>query len=299
MSLFSVFVNKDWDISFGMLTHNVLAPPAIPTPAPMFSIEMVATQKWPPGFVMNQNKLTTTVKHVGQGIVQNGHDCGMLVLDVTPPVMPNLWYAICWPFSSRKITFAAATVKMDGQPVGCAQLGPMPLPMMTCGDPISAPTAFLMINCFTSQVRVGMSLADFLMGLLNIALSIAIDFLFEMVGGKKAGEVVQGYGRRAFSREAMEQVARTATESVGAQLARGMLGKLGFEPQEALKRGVSAAAGLLTSSLEGNPTFKYSIGAPWSGFEGSIDAEGPVLQSNALGAQADTRGQSALWGESL
>lgn len=300
MSLFSVFVNTDYDISFGVLTHNVLLPPGIPVPTPMYSVEMVATQWWPPGFAMNQNKLTTTVKHVQQNIVLNGHDCGMLVPDITPPVLVQYWYAICWPFSSRKITFAASTVKMDGQPVGCAQLGPVPLPMMTCGDPVSAPTALFMFNCFTSTVKVGMTLGDLLVGLLSIALSMAIDFAFEMIGGgKSAGDVVQGYGRQAFSREAMERVAQTATESLAVQLGKGFMGKLGLNPNEALKRGVSAAAGLLTSGLQGNPTWKYGMGAPWMGGEVSIDQQGPALQGNLLGGQADTRGKSALWGESL
>jgi hypothetical protein len=314
VSAFSVFVNTDWDISFGILTHNVLLPPAIPVPTPMVSMEMVATQKWPPGFAMNQNKFTTTVKHVQQGIVLNGHDCGMLVLDITPPQPANVWYAICWPFSSRKITFAASTVKMDKQPVGCAQLGPVPLPMMTCGDPISAPTALFMFNCFTSQVKVGMSWADLGMGLLNIAISIAIDFVFEMIGGKKAGQVVGDYARagsrqavenasqraaQQATREAVDQGLQRTTKSAADHLAEGLMGKLGLTPQEALKRGVSSLAGLGTSALEGNPTFKYRVGADFYGVEGAADGQGPVLQSDVLGAQGNTRGEGALWGESL
>lgn len=299
MSLFSVFVNTEYDISFGVLTHNVLLPPGIPTPAPMISVEMVATQWWPPGFAMNQNKFTTTVKHVQQNICLNGHDCGMLIPDITPPVPVHYYYAISWPFSSRKMTFAASTVKMNGQPVGCAQLGPVPLPMMTCGDPISAPTALFMFNCFTSQVKVGMTLGDLLMGLLDIAISIAIDFAFEMVGGGSAGDVLDNYGRRAVSREAMERVARTATESLGIQLGSELLGKLGLTPKAAAKRGVSALAGLFTSTLQGNPTFSYGVGAPFAGGNVTVDQKGAALQGDLMGGQANTRGDRALWGESL
>lgn len=302
MSLFSVFVNTEYDISFGVLTHNVLLPPAVPTPTPMVSIEMVATQWWPPGFAMNQNKFTTTVKHVQQNIVLDGHDCGMLVPDITPPFPVQYYYAIAWPFSSRKTAFAASSVKMDKTPVGCAQLGPVPLPMMTCGDPISAPTAFALFNCFTSQVKVGMSLLDLLLGLLGIAISIAIDFVFEMLGssGKSASEVIEGYGRRAFSRQAMREFAETATETLARTLGREFLGKMGLQAKPALKRGVSALAGLLTSTLQGNPTFKYSpVGGPFAGVEGSIDSKGAKGQGSIGGYQRDTRGQSALWGESL
>jgi hypothetical protein len=314
MSLFTVFVNKDADISFGMLTHNTLFPPAVPVPTPALSVEMVAFQKWLYGFVMNQNKLTTTVKHVGQGIVLSGHDCGMLIPDITPPVFVNAWYAVCWPFSSRKITFAASTVKMDGQPVGCAQMGPVPLPMMTCGDPVSAPTALFMFNCFTSQVRVGMSLKDLMMGLLEIAVSIAIDLIFEKVGGNSMGDVAKGYGRsvtrqgvREGAQEAVEKATREAIEEgteyvakdMGQHVAEGLMDKIGATPQEALKRGVSSLAGLGTSALQGDPTFKYGVGAPWQGAELGIDSEGAVLQGNYMGAQGDTRGESALWGESL
>ncbi len=74
--------------------------------------------------------------HRGMWIVLDGHDCGMMIPDVTIPPAPNIAYPMFWPFSSRKPVFAASTVKMNGTPVACAQtVGFPPIPMMTCGDP--------------------------------------------------------------------------------------------------------------------------------------------------------------------
>ncbi|HLA63417.1 MAG TPA: hypothetical protein VK610_03260, partial [Rhodothermales bacterium] len=80
-----VTVNIALNFSMGMLTHNALAPPAIPAPVPVPSMEMIATQMWTLGYALGQNKLTTTVTHYFMPIVQDGHDCGTMIPDITPP----------------------------------------------------------------------------------------------------------------------------------------------------------------------------------------------------------------------
>ena len=92
--------------------------------------------------------------------------------------------------------------------------------------------------------------------------------------------------------------ARVRALEIG-MLGRAMLGKLGLSGTDALKRGVSSAAGLLTSSLQGNPTWQYGVGAPFAGGQVTIDSQGGALQGNLLGGQRDTRGGGANWGESL
>jgi hypothetical protein len=303
-----VTINVSWDVSAGVLTHNVLAPPAIPTPTPMFSVEMIATQFWPPGYACNQNKLTTTVKHKGVSIVLDGHDCGTLVLDITPPVMPNLYYAIMWPFSSRKITFGCGKVTMNGTIVGAAQLFWPPLPMMTCGDPVSAPTALALSNKLNS-VDCGFTLMDLFIGLVSIALSMAIDFIFHKLGGGSASDI---FSKRIFSRRLMAEVAKTATLSIGRTLLKEAVGKLiPLDARGWVKKGVSALAGLIPSGMRGNPTVKVAVGAaPIGQVEASYEhnptptASNPNpshvgVQGDSLGWQRSTRGGGANWGTGL
>ena len=269
-----VNINNSIDISLGFLSHDLFIPPAPVAIAP--SVEMVCTQKWA-GFFLNNNKLTTTVEHNGKSVVLKGHNCGPLIFDITIPPS-NVAYAWIWPFSDRKITFSASTVKMDGTPTGCAQIFMLPLPMMTCGDPLSAPTAFILTSDINNAL-VGMSMTDFLLGLLDIVLSMAIDALFEWGWKGPKGPDVLDKGK-------------TITDK--------LIGK--FMPTDLkgwAKKGVSSLAGLLTSSLEGNPTFKVGVGNHWKGTEISIDSNGPALQQNFMGVQGNSRGELEAWGTSL
>ncbi len=296
-----VTVNISNDFSVGVLLHNVLAPPAVPVPAPMLSIEIIAFQFWPPGYAMNQNKLTTTVKHKGMSIVQDGHDCGALIPDITPPVMPNLFYTIMWPFSSRKIVFGASTVKMNGQSTGCSQMLLIPLPMMTCGDPVSAPLALPAILQKLNTVEVGMTWTDILAGLAGIAISMVIDLICHGVSSRGVRNAAGTFGRRAFSREAMEQVAGTATRSVARELLRQGIGKLiPITPDQALKFALSGLSGFASRSIQGNPTYQHTLGSGPLTIRGTVgggqDATGQV---DAFGLQRDTSGGGSNWGTSL
>ena len=107
-------------------------------------------------------------------MVQEGHDVGMLIPDVTIPFV-NQWYAVMWPFSSRKVMFSASTVKMDGVPAGAASI--LGFPMMTCGDPMSLPSSFPITNCLNTVI-VGLTFKDIMMGWLKISLSLVIDAIF-------------------------------------------------------------------------------------------------------------------------
>jgi hypothetical protein len=165
-------VNIVNDFSFGANTHTLLIPPA--PPVPTVSVEMFATQLWTLGYLLNQNKLTTKVTHKDMRIVLDGHDCGVMIPDVTiPPV--NAYYPLIWPFSSRKIAFSASLVQMEGTATGCADMAAgLPLPMMTCGNPISAPTAIVLSNVLNTVV-VGMTPWDVFFGYAGIVASILVD----------------------------------------------------------------------------------------------------------------------------
>ena len=252
MSLMNVHVNVAVDPTLGINSHTLWAT-MVPVPAPStptFSFEMIATQMWTAGYFLGQNKFSTTIQHKQFPVCVAGHDIGILIPDVTIPFV-NAYYTIMWPFSSRKMSFTASTVKFDGQPVACSQIAPIPLPMMTCGDPLTAPTAFPIIN-WLNQLKVGMTLSDLVMGIAQIAVSIAIDAIFAKLGGKTGAD------------EAAEAAAEAAKRSVGRQIAGALLpeiaDKLGLSPKSFAKKAVNSLAGFGFSSLEGNPTFKLGVG---------------------------------------
>jgi hypothetical protein len=231
-----VNVNIITDFSFGFLTHKLIPPPpAPPIPATM-SIEMPTTFLWTMGFLMNQNKFSNGAKpvtHKGVWIALAGHDCGMLIPDMTVPPAPNLNYPIGWVSSSRKPTFSASTVTMNGTAVACAQwIGLPPLPMMTCGDPISVPVCWSALSV-TNTVSVGMTFADLAAGVINAAASMLTDYIFSKIPFNKLG------------------LNNTLETILGNSLK-------GLSP-------VSIVAGFATSALTGNATFSVSLGLPFAG----------------------------------
>jgi len=175
-----VNISNDW--TTGICSHAAIPP----TPPINFSFELPAPQLWPPGYLINQNSLTTTVYHKQQTawgwIVLDGHDQGVFLLHLTIPVWANLRYIVIIPFSSREIMFIASSVQFNEKPVGCS-LWPI-FPMLTCGDPCGAPLAFPFTNLLNT-LKVGMSLLDIIMGCVNIGISMAFDILFDKLSKSK------------------------------------------------------------------------------------------------------------------
>jgi hypothetical protein len=135
-------------------------------------VEMATPLMWPPGFALQQNKLTTTVFHKSQFIVLGDHDCGHVIPHVTIP-LTNPKLALYIAFSKRKVMFAASKVKANGSQVGCTELigFHVPLPMLCCGSPVSLPNGFPMFN-WLNTVSVGLSLGDVLAGFVAIAIDV-------------------------------------------------------------------------------------------------------------------------------
>jgi hypothetical protein len=278
-------VNIQANPTLGVLSHQAIQAP-MPAPAINVSIEMLTFQFWIYGYAVNKNKFAKKTTHKGQWIVQGGHDCGMLIPDVTMPIVPNLLYALHWPFSKGAVAFAASTVKMDGQPAGCAAVVP-PFPMMTCGNPVGAPTRFSYLANL-NNVFVGMSLMDIIAGVAGIILSMVIDLVFHKLGQRGAAD---------------EVTERTTRQIMRDVVGKGLLGKLGG--MELAKSVVGGLAGLATSSLQGNPTFKVGYGlSPIVGGELTVfqhdgstgRTTGPTLQGQVLGWQGDTAGNRSSWG---
>ncbi len=200
---------------------------------------------WPPGFALQQNRLTRTVFHKGQLMALAGHDCGHWIPHVWAPPWPPLPILIKLPLivitSQRKMLFSSSTVKANGSQIACSQLlGGMFLPMRTCGSPFAFPTSSTLLN-FLHSVSVNMTIGDLVAGFLDIALNLALEaILRKRLPGPKKEEAKESWGDKLmeFSRKTAIGVlvsgARIATTGEG-ELGIGV----GFAHQE-----VGASAGI-------------------------------------------------------
>lgn len=296
-----VKVNVIWDFTLGVGTHNLLLPPATPSPVPTFAVEIPATQMWTLGYLCGQNKFTNAAKPVyynGVYIALDGHNQGMLIPDVTVPFV-NLWYAVMWPFSARKIMFSASTVKMNGTATACSQLiGLPPLPQIACGDPVSLPFTFSMIN-WVHTLTVGMTWKDLLAGVVAIVLSVGIDLLLLGLGNKFKAFFSKGFAGPLADKLFKGEAAR--------EIFKGILGKVvpGADVGESIKRVLGAAADFGVSVLKGSPTFKLVVLGSTDGGPAGAEVEvapsqpgqGPVTARGNLGGhQVANQGTVNRWG---
>jgi hypothetical protein len=275
-----VFISRAFDVAVGALCHSQL--PLPPAPGAFgVSVEMIATQAWGPGLLTGSNKLTSRELQNGVPFCLGDHDIGPLIPDVTVPWPSNANYAIAWPFSSRKMLFQSTIVQTEGKPTACAQPGPIPLPMMTCGDPCGAPTA-LEVSNFIANTKIGMSGGDIVAGVIKCAAAMVIDLIFYGIS--------RGVADRRALRAAMEG-AEAVERSVARQIADGIAGKLvPTSWTAAAKAGVTAVTNFGISALEGNPTFQLKIGAAPVGEVGVGWREG---EGWGAGATPAARGDDA------
>ncbi len=267
-------VNVIWDFTLPITvgTHMLLAPPAVPAPVVTVGVEMIATMMWTAGFALGKNKFTNSVFHKGVFVMQEGHDIGPLIPDVTIPPS-NLWYVTMWPFSKREVKFSASTVKMDGKATGCTTIWP-PFVMLCCCEPVSIPFGYSVI-CPLNTVRVGLTAGDIWAGVLSIAVSMALDLIFYRVS-KGSWNPLKGVTRNAnqqinriAGREGMRTIAGEVFGSSGKEFLKSQGNNL-------LKNAISglAGAGITALTGTGNPQIKIGLGNAWVGGEGVIDVSG-------------------------
>jgi len=261
--LTKIKVNTSWDVVLGVSSHfGPIAPVG-----PLFSIEGAA-QWWPPGYYLHKNKFTETVRHRGNKIVQQGHDIGPIMPHLTFPLLGNPWYVKIYLLSSCEVKFSSSSVKGNGKEIGCASLW-IPLPMMTCGEPISWPLAFPITPIFLSSVSVGVTLMDLLAGVISIATSMILDFLFKpkmvpYVGGpKNLLGLLKGKTFRWF-------LLRGLGKSIGSKFLP--LRKKDIA-EWVSRKAVSAVTGFTTDLLKGNPTASLSISHGIPGVENEYKLE--------------------------
>jgi hypothetical protein len=267
----SVNVNCSADLSAGVGDHFLLllAPPAVIT----VSIEMIVPMRWPPGIPLGLHQLSESVTHKGWTIVLAGHDCGPFIPDLTIPFL-NFWYAIMWPFSSRKMSFSASTVQANGTAIACAQL---PLfGLMTCGDIATTPTAFP-LTAILNSLDVGMTWLDIEIGWMSNVVSVVTDLIFSLFSD--APDAISGQAmQKLFPWKDKANIAKAAVSSL-----TGLL--------------ISAGA-CEASGGEYPANLGFSMSSPYFGFGGSVSyskGSGVTLQAqgSAAGVVTSAKGNVA------
>lgn len=233
------------NITSDIVVEGAVHPAPIP-PIPNVSIAGTV-QGHLPGIWMHTAKLTRSVTHKGQSLVQQRHDCGAMIPHITLPLTTNPWYAIIMPTSSCKVLFGASTVKANGKSMGMAGVGTGGvLPMMTCGFPSSMPTA-MSVSTFNNTVSAGMLPRDVLVGCLSIMLKMISDGIVNRMypsapdpGGTSPTEIVGRMIRELFPK------APTSAEKLEKLL---------------IKQALAALSRFAVTSLQGDsPTFQVSEG---------------------------------------
>ena len=277
------------------------APPPVPavpmSPGPASALEPPLPQLWPPGNAVFANKYAITVLHKGMGIVQAGHDLGIMIPHVqVAPAVNNTFTPIHTLFSSRKVMYSSTSVKVDGQFVALAGLMALPpTPMMVCAEPLSFPMGEVPTRG-SNTVWVGFSWSDVALGTLLIAIQMLGERwmmpkgkygpLKQVVKDSRAGSKALIY-QKMFPVQSMKDVVATGKTQA-----------------------VAFASGALTAMFQGEGGITMSLGSPYAqvSLGVSVDGEGnygaslgtrvPSL-SMAAGAQEGkgvTMQSSANWG---
>lgn len=290
----NVHVSLSVDLTIGINTHCGLNPAmGLPKPVEVPSIECPATMLWPPGYALNKNKLTSTVTLNDFKLVLDGHDLGPLLLDFTPWPAANAWYAVMWPFSSRKTSFSAACVQADSTPIAGSQLA-FPLPLVTCGDPMALPTSMNMLS-MTHNVIVGFSLSDVVFGYLSILAAAAVDLLFGKATHMLRGFRLAAGARSAAGRSLLRRISQAGTKGFGRAGLRIMAQQriadefatraLGLSAKGAVAGIVDGALSYARGQVNGTHEYSVKLTVGSSVLGGELSYTGSP-DSNRRGAQA-------------
>lgn len=254
-----------------MAAHDYLGPPPVP-PVPLtfmpgmsrasWGFEIPVPMFWPPGYALGQNKLADKVLHKGCPVVQDGHDCGALIVHVHYlPLPSNMLLVIQIPFSSRKSNMFSSTVQSQGKPTAwCALL------MTTCWDPISPP-ATTAPTVLLNTVHFSLSLADIIAGIFIIAAGMAVDFICDKYfGGKDPA------GWRDVAMAALSKVIPLNRRQLASWAA---------------KQGLGLATGVARLFGDGPADFKIAVGAPGlqadAGFSRDANGNWSASESDRVG----------------
>lgn len=258
--------------------HNFIPlPPFPPVPPPMpaavaacHAFELPVTAWWPPGFALGGASFTTTVFHKFMQICLDGHDCGKFIPHVQASPAPNNTLTLTHiPLSKRSANFASSTVKLNGKGVAAMTLISWPpCPMTYCAEPLGLPLADAPTS-HLNTVTFGISLTDWIFGVIAIAADMILDWVFMKLDGGQS---------KKLGADAAEMIAKSKLgKHVYQLIAKDLIGK-GFKrsgqeyKRMAIKQAVGFATGVARAIVtgEGSASVSYEIGGPFLGLKASV-----------------------------
>jgi hypothetical protein len=263
-----------------MSLHEYFGPTPPGVPPPLYvkigiAAEIPVPMFWPPGMGLGQNKLTTTVLHKNLPIVQDGHDCGALIIHVqVVPYILNTLTLLHIPFSSRKTNFFSSTVLSQGKCTACATLISWPpAPMTSCWDPVSPPLSSAPTSHLNSCVFT-MSWADIIIGWSAVIAGMVLDFVLDKIS---TGPDPVNY-----------------SDLVGITLGKFIPTSREGARDWACKQGLAALTGVVRLAFTDGPAdVKISVGAPFLQVELGVGRDADGNYSGAAGVRSVNRSGEA------
>jgi hypothetical protein len=252
--------------NFGPLPPIPPLPPPTPavcmSPFPASALDLPATMLWPPGNLVFKNKYSTTVTHKFLGIIQTGHDLGIMILHIqVAPGVNNFFTPLHILFSSRKVMFSSSSVKVNGAFVGLAGLiGLPPTPMMVCGEPTGFPVGEVLTR-WMNTVWVGFTWIDVLLGVVNIAVSIVVDRLLSPKPGAAAVKKVEEDLAAGLAAQIYKKM--FPIQSIADVMASKSLTKLG----------VGFAMGIVSMIAQGEGSTSITLGSSYASVQLSVQRD--------------------------
>lgn len=226
----------------GIGSHSAIYPPAIP---PVISPHVAMDTLL--GLTIGAVYSPTVIGPFGFQFIGQGNDSGMVVPHIAIPP-PSVLIPVVIAFGSSKPMFSASTVQIatnqGGKPVAA---DPIPYNFVAinqaCNDPCNYPSDIVISP---NSVFVGLTLGDFIGGLINVVIDVALSALINWGAGKASGFLMRAIGGRIaaafmrtfaremserFGREMGERMTREAAENIlegrwWGQIIEGTLGKL-------------------------------------------------------------------------
>ncbi len=210
----------------GIGSHTALNPPSVVTViTPHIAVDTLL------GLTINAKYSKTVFGPFGIQLVGKENDSGYVVPHFGIPPN-NVLIPIIIGFGESKVMFSASTVKIDvdgaATPVACCVFPVVPLSLnQACNDPCNYPSDIVIAP---NSVVVGMTLADFISGLVATAFNSIINLIAGAIGdkiaealvGRVAGRICERLAREYVS-ELAEQFGKESAEVMGREIVENML----------------------------------------------------------------------------
>ena len=259
----------------GAHVHQAIFPPAPATvPAPHIAVDTLL------GLTIKAKYSKTVHGVFGIPMVGAGNDSGWIIPHISIPP-PNVLVPVHILLGGSKPMFSASTVQMDvdgaSTPVACCVIPFAPISFnQACFDPCNLPAD---VVCAPTNIMVGMTLGDFLAGVLGTVLDSAISFA--------AGKLMGG-ASKALQRSIVAAMNRKAVALLYKNFGSKITLELVDEAAEQMMKPIArrAAEALIGGFLANTIGDAVPAGSATEGLRQGVD--GPLPGASTPGTQGST-----------